>query len=154
MVIFLAAAVLLASPCNAHPVYALAPVVSRQSVRRDGSVYRASARLTFRIVEKRPAIITSVDPGLLDHVRGHQIIAQRVARSSTGTVQAVGNSRAQAQARLRQALSRLASDQERELEREERVYDSVTNDGASQSQGPLAGFPGGVDVKAPCAQPH
>jgi hypothetical protein len=145
---------LLSSPCNAHPVYALAPVVYAQSVRRDGSVYRASARLTFRIVEKRPAVITSVDPGLLEHVRGHQIVAQRVARSSGGTVQAVGSSRAQAQARLRQALSRLAADQERELDREEHVYDSVTNYGAAQDQGPQYGFPGGLDVRSQCAQPQ
>jgi hypothetical protein len=150
--IFLAAA-LLASPCNAHPIYALAPVVSGTSVRKDSGAYRASARLTFRIVEKRPAVITSVDPGLLDHVHGHQVVAERVARSSEGTVQAVGSSRAQAQARLRQALSRMALDEQRELDREERVYDSVTNYGAAQSQGPQYGFPGGPDVHAPCAQP-
>lgn len=147
------AAALLAAPCNAHPVYALAPVVSGASLRRQGNVYRASAHLAFRVVDKQPAVITSVDPGLLNHVRGHEIIAQRVARSAVAFVQAVGSSRAQAQSRLRQALAQTEADEERELAREERVYDSVTNYGASQSQGPLAGFPGGPDVQAPCARP-
>lgn len=145
------AAALLASPCNAHPVYALAPVESAVNVRREGKVYRASAKLSFRIVERKPAMITSADPGLLDHVRGHQIVAQRVAKSSNGSVQAVGNSSAQAREHLKKALAQLESDQQKELDREERAYDSVTNDGASQSQGPLYGFPGGPDSQSPCA---
>ena len=150
----LLAAALLSSPCNAHPIYALRPVESAMTVRRDGRTYRASANLKFRIVEKQPAVITSADPGLLDHVRGHQIVAQRVARSSVGNVQAVGNSAASARAQLKQALARLENDLQKELDREERVYDSVTNDGASQSQGPLYGFPGGPDAHSPCAQPQ
>jgi hypothetical protein len=148
----LLAAGLLASPCNIHPIYALQPVESAMTVRRDGRVYRATANLKFRIVEKQPAVLTSADPGLLDHVRGHQIVAQRVIRSSTGSVQGVGNTAASARLHLKQALTRLESDLQKELDREERVYDSVTNDGASQSQGPLYGFPGGPDAQSSCAQ--
>lgn len=150
VVLFLAA--ILSAPCNAHPVYALQPIISYSKIKRAGITYRARATLHFKIVEKTPALIPSVDPGLLDHVRGHQIIAQRVARSSFGTVQATGTSDAQARARLHDALTRLTDDAQTELLREEHVYDSVTENGASQSQGPLYGFPGGPDAHDTCAQ--
>lgn len=149
--VFLAAAV--AAPCNAHPVYELKPVPAAIGVRRNGSGYSASAKLSFRIVEKTPAIITSVDPGLLEHVRGHQIIAQRVARSSVGNVRADGTSAGQARERVQNAIRRMTNDVNRELFREEHVYDSVTENGAAQSQGPVYGFPGGPDAHDPCAQP-
>jgi hypothetical protein len=98
-------------------------------------------------------MITSVDPGLLDHVRGHQIIAQRVARSSVGTVRSAGASNAQARVRLQQAVTRLTNDAQKELDREEHVYDTVTNYGSAQSQGPVYGFPGGPDAHDTCAHP-
>lgn len=150
MFIFIAA--VLTAPCNAHPTYALKPVVRYGALTRSGGGYRASASLRFQLVEKTPALIPSVDPGLLDHVRGHQIIAQRVAQSSTGTVQSTGNSPAQARERLHAAITRMTFDSQNELLREERVYDSVTENGASQSQGPMYGFPGGPDARDTCAQ--
>jgi hypothetical protein len=147
--IFIAA--LVSRPCNIHPVYILQPNVRNVTVVRDGSTYRASAQLTFAIRETLPAVLTSVDPGLLDHVRGHQIIAQRVARSSGGAIRATGSSAAQARARLHDGVSRMQRDLSKELDREERVYDSVTQDGAAQSQGPIYGFPGGPDAHDSCA---
>ena len=151
LLVFLAAA--LAAPCNAHPVYQIKPVPGAISVHRSATGYSASAKLSFQIVEKVPAVITSVDPGLLDHVRGHQIIAQRVARSSVGSVRSDGSSAVQARARLQQGTHRLTNDVNRELTREEHVYDSVTENGAAQSQGPVYGFPGGPDAHGPCARP-
>lgn len=144
-------AALINTPCNVHPVYVLQPSVRNVRVRRSGSGYAATAQLHFSVREKRPAVITSVDPGLLDHVRGHQIIAQRVARSSADSVRAVGASALQARARLRDALAHLESDLAKELDREERVYDNVTEGGAAQSQGPAYGFPGGPDADDSCA---
>jgi hypothetical protein len=149
--IFLLAA-LINTPCNIHPVYELRPVVRNVQVRHAGSAYRATAQLRFEVREKTRAVITSVDPGLLDHVRGHQIIAQRVARSSTDSVRAVGSTAAQARARLDQALAQVRDDLSKELDREERVYDSVTANGTAQSQGPVYGFPGGPDAHDSCAQ--
>lgn len=143
---------LLTAPCNSHPQYALQPVISYDAVARSGAVYHASARLRFRLVQKTPALIPSADPGLLDHVQGHYVIARRVVQSSTGTVQATGNTAAQARLRLRQAIARMTSDSQNELFREEHVYDSVTENGAAQSQGPQYGFPGGPDARETCAQ--
>lgn len=143
-------AALVSRPCNIHPVYVLQPVLRHVEVQRSGSGYRASAQLAFSIKEKTPAIITSVDPGLLDHVRGHQIIAQRVARSSTGTITAEGSSAAQARERLNNGVAQTQRDLSKELDREEHVYDSVTQNGAAQSQGPMYGFPGGPDAQDSC----
>lgn len=148
---FLAA--LISRPCNIHPVYVLQPVVRSVRVQREGKIYRATAQLTFTLKEKTPAVLTSVDPGLLDHVRGHQIIAQRVARSSSGNVTAEGSSASQARSRLNSGVTQTQRDLSKELDREEHVYDSVTQNGAAQSQGPLYGFPGGPDARDSCAQP-
>ncbi len=143
---------LLSRPCNVHPVYTLQPVVRGVQVRRDGTHYVASGHLSFSVREKTPALLTSADPGLLAHVRGHQIIAQRVAQSSGGAVRATGASAAQARARLNDGVGQTERDLSKELDREERVYDSVTENGAAQSQGPVYGFPGGPDAHDSCVQ--
>lgn len=143
-------AVLLAAACNAHPAYAAQPVVTNVRLVRAGRVYHASARIRFTLRTTAPAMIPSVDPGLLDHVQGHMIVAQRVIRSSDGTVNANGSSAALARARLNQTIARMRTDLQNELMREERAYDNVTANGASQSQGPSYGFPGGPDVHSPC----
>lgn len=148
------AALLAAAPCNAHPQYAVQPVVSRVHIaRRAGGTYVATAQLRFTLQVREPAILPSVgDPAVLQHVHGHQIVAQRVVRSSGGNVQANGSSAAQARVRLNQAITRMRSDLQNELVREEQAYDNVTANGASQSQGPSYGFPGGSDMQSPCGQ--
>lgn len=146
-------AALISRPCNVHPVYVLQPVVRNVHVQHNGKTYRATGQLTFTLKETKPALLTSIDPGLLDHVRGHQIIAQRVARSSSGEVTAEGSSPAQARARLTSGVAQTQRDLSKELDREEHVYDSVTQNGAAQSQGPIYGFPGGPDARESCAQP-
>lgn len=144
-------AALLTAPCNAHPAYAVQPKVTQVRVVHRPQGYQASAQLRFTLRETQPAIIPSVDPGLLDHVHGHLVVAQRVVRSSGGAVQANGTSAAAARAHLQQAIARMSSDLQNELLREERAYDNVTANGASQSQGPSYGFPGGPDVHSICA---
>ncbi len=146
-------AALLAAPCNAHPAYAVQPSVSRVRVTRAPAGYIASALIHFTLRNTEPALIPAVDPGLLEHVQGHAIVAQRVVRSSGGTVRANGSSAAQARSRLNQTIARMRADLQNELTREERAYDNVTANGASQSQGPAYGFPGGPDVHSPCARP-
>src|SRR5579884_2817865 len=147
-------AAMLAAPCNIHPAYTIRPVVSHVSVVRRARSYVASAQIRFSLDTKSPAIIPSADdPGVLQHVEGHLIVARRVVHSSEGMVQANGSSAAQARARLNQTIARMRSDLQKELSREEQAYENVTENGASQSQGPAYGFPGGPDVQAPCARP-
>ncbi len=136
-------------PCNIHPVYALAATVTRVKVARNGRQFHASATIGFTLREVRSAMIVSIEQGLLEHVRGHQIIAQRVARSSNGLVVATGSSAALARAQLNSTVRKMTSEQNAELAREERAYDNVTQNGAEQSQGPSYGFPGGPDVTDP-----
>ena len=130
--------------CASHPRYTLRPLVSTVSVRREGSAYVASASLRFRIV---PAF----GPARSDHVRGHQIIAQRVSGSSVGSVRARGASAQAARTQIKRAISQMSSDAQHELDREEHVYDTVTEDGLAQDQGPTYGFPGGANSRDRCS---
>jgi hypothetical protein len=145
-------AALLAAPCNAHPTYAVQPQVTNVRVLRRSSAYVATAQLRFTLREAMPAVIPSVDPGLLDHVQGHLIVARRVVRSSGGTVESNGASAQTARSRLHATIARMQRDLQSELDREERAYDNVTQNGAAQSQGPAYGFPGGPDAHTPCVQ--
>jgi hypothetical protein len=140
---------LLALPCNIHPVYALDPSWSTFKVVRDGSKYRATTQLSFRIREVTPATIVSAETGVLEHVRGHQIIAQRVSRAAGGHLEANGSTAQQARARLTHAVAEVSAEQNRELVREEHAYDAITQNGAEQSQAPAYGLPGGPDVQDP-----
>ena len=147
------AAQLLAAPCNAHPSYAVQPVVTSVRVVRQSGAYLASAQIRFNLKTTQPAMINSVDdPGLLQHVQGHLTVARRVLQSSAGSVQANGSSAAQARTRLNQTIKRMSGDLQNELMREERAYDNVTANGTQQSQGPSYGFPGGLDVHSPCVK--
>lgn len=144
---FALAALLGAAPCNIHPVYSLVPVVSTVKVTHAGAHYRASAAIKFTVRETVPAVIASVEPGAIEHARGHAVIAQRVGRSASGHVEGLGANEGQARAHLKRAIANLADDQNRELAREEHDYDAVTANGAQQSQGPAFGLPGGPDVQ-------
>jgi hypothetical protein len=143
-------AALLAAPCNAHPSYTVQPVVTRVRTTRGGRSYVVSAQLRFTLKQSTPAIIPSVDPGLLNHVQGHLIVARRVIASSGGHVEANGSSPSQARAHFNQTVAQMRGDLQKELAREEQAYDNVTQNGAAQSQGPAYGFPGGEDVHSPC----
>lgn len=146
-------AALLTAPCNAHPAYAVQPTVTSVRVAGRTGAYVASAQIRFTLRQTQPALIPSVDPGLLDHVHGHLIVAQRVVRSSSGRIEANGATAAQAKMHLNQTIARMSADLQNELLREERAYDNVTANGSSQSQGPAFGFPGGPDVHSICAKP-
>lgn len=136
-----------AAPCNIHPVYSLVAVKGPVRVTKANGRYEATSTISFRMHEVRGAIIVSVEPGVLDHVRGHQIVAERVEHSANGRVEATGSTQAQARSRLGEGIAKLTSEQNNELLREERAYDNVTENGASQSQGPAYGFPGGTNVQ-------
>jgi hypothetical protein len=149
----LLAALLLAAACNAHPIYAVQPIVSGVRVARHGNAYVASAQLRFTLKTTARAILPrNADAGLRQHVQGHMVVARRVIRSSDGSVEANGSSAAQARTRLKQTIDRMRSDLQSELVREERAYDDVTANGAQQSQGPQFGFPGGPDSTTPCVR--
>lgn len=145
MLSFLLAAV----TCNAHPQFTLIPKVTSERAARTGSNYEASASVGFLVRVVIPAKMPN-DAALRNHARGHETIAERVARSSDGTVRAVGSSQSQAHARLKQTIARMQSDLLKELQREERVYDTVTENGSAQNQGPVYGFPGGPNATILC----
>lgn len=134
-----------------RPPYRLVPQTTAAIVRREGTVYRASASLHFRL-QPQPRRVTLAGPGLGDHVRGYAVIAQRVVNASHDSVQAVGATASQARARLDRAVNQLRADAQTELDREERLYDTVTDGGLEQNQGPQFGFPGGRDARARCAR--
>jgi hypothetical protein len=145
------ALLLAAEPCNIHPAYTLEAATSAVRVQREGGGYVATSSLRFELRDLRPAVLPSVgDPGVLDHVRGHIIVAQRVAKSGGGIVRANGATAALARKRLHESIARMQADAQRELDREEQVYDNVTADGTQQDQGPAYGFPGGADVRTTC----
>ena len=135
--------------CGAHPTYALVRITEPITIVRQGGMYRAQTTLRFRIA---PAIVAphSSDRAFNDHVRGHQIIARRVAGSSNGIISANGKTPRVARKQLQRALNQMTSDQQKELMREERVYDSVTENGRAQDQGPVYGLPGGANARGLC----
>ncbi len=138
--------------CKADPVYTLVRVPAPVRIERNGPMYRAVTRLSFRVTPRlRPP--HTRDAGFNDHVRGRQIIAQRVAGSSNGEISAGAKSERDARAQLRRALNQMTADAQKELMREERVYDSVTEDGMAQDQGPTFGLPGGRNAHDRCPQP-
>ena len=134
--------------CAAHPAYALKPVTTPITVRRNGPKYQATASLRFIVVPKTPAGAPAAV--YHDHLAGHKIIAQRVAQSSIGKYDSTASTPAQARTQVQRAMMQMTADAQKELDREERVYDSVTADGAEQDQAPQYGFPGGADVHDPC----
>ncbi len=137
------------SPCNLRPELQLVPIVSQLRIARRVSSYRANARITFAVRTLRKAQLT-VDPSLQVHVGGYYTIARSLIQSSQA--QAVGASAAQARARLNKTIAGLAHDLNSEYQRQQRVYDTVTENGRLQSQGPAFGFPGGPNANVSCAQ--
>jgi hypothetical protein len=148
--VFLAAALAAAiSSCAYRPELKMVPAVSQIRIARQGSSYQAGARIAFAVRIVRKAQLPD-DAGLRAHVRGYFTIVQRLAQSSQA--QAVGTSPAQARARLEKTIAALTHDVNVEYKRQLRVYDSVTENGRSQDQGPAYGFPGGPNANVYCTQ--
>jgi len=142
-------AVAAVSTCALRPQLQLLPAVSHVRIARAAHSYRATAAITLTVrTIKKPAV--SSDPGLRAHVDGYYAIAQRLVQDSQ--VRAVGATPAQARARLLKAVAALAHDVNLEYARQVRVYETVTENGRAQSQGPAFGFPGGPDANAYCAR--
>ncbi|HET9393830.1 MAG TPA: hypothetical protein VFO29_09980 [Candidatus Rubrimentiphilum sp.] len=147
---FLAAALAVAiSPCAYRPELKMVPVVSQLRIVRQGSSYQAAAHVRFSVRSVRKAQLPD-DAGLRAHVHGYFTIVQRLAQASQ--VQALGTVPAQARAHLAKAIAALAYDVNVEYKRQVRVYDSVTENGRSQDQGPAYGFPGGPNANVYCAR--
>ncbi len=140
--------------CNAHPAYALRALVVRLPVAPAGrSSYEAAARVSFVVVTTQRAHVPAGNAALRDHARGHDTIALRYARDSAGTVTAIRATPAAAARALTLAIAQFLRQTSSELQREERLYDAVTSDGATQDEGPRYGFPGGPDATEPCGRP-
>lgn len=139
----MAAALVAATVCSKPKVAIVAHMGAvRISLDRMRPRFIASARVTFAVrVGNMPR---TSDPGVRAHDAGYEAIARRIAVPATAD--AVGNTAAQARARLSHAGSRLAADLNAEYAREAAAYDTVTENGRSQSLGPQFGFPGGPDA--------
>lgn len=79
---------------------------------------------------------------------GYYAIAQRLTQTSE--VESVGSTPAQTRARLAKGVTALARDENLEYARQVHVYDTITDNGRAQSQGPAFGFPGGPNANAYC----
>jgi Zn-dependent protease with chaperone function len=135
------------SACSLRPALQLVPVTSPIRVTHTGGSYRASARITFSVRTVRKPVYSS-DPGARAHIAGYYAIAQRLTQASE--VESVGSTPAQARARLAKGVAALARDENLEYVRQVHVYDTVTDNGRAQSQGPAFGFPGGPNANAYC----
>jgi len=135
------------SACSLRPVLELVPAVSHIRITHAAGSYRAIARITFSVrTIRKPA--SSGDPGLRAHVAGYYAIAQRLTQTSE--VESVGSTPAQTRARLAKGVTALARDENLEYARQVHVYDTITDNGRAQSQGPAFGFPGGPNANAYC----
>jgi hypothetical protein len=133
--------------CAFIPQLQLTPSVSQIHVVRATRSYTASASLTLSVhtlMKSAPAN----DAGLRAHVAGYYAIARTLAQTST--LRAIGGSESQARARLAKAVAALVRDANAEYLRQMRIYDTVTENGRAQSQGPAYGFPGGPNANVYC----
>lgn len=136
--------------CNAHPVYGLVPHASPVIVLREGNYYRAQERVWFAVVDRVRAHVPAHSVALARHAAGHRIIATRYARETAGRISGMGASPALARRALARGTARFIGESKRELEREERSYDRVTDDGLAQQRGAAFGFPGGPNATTVC----
>ena len=142
---------LAAALCNAHPVYGLKPHASPAIVGREGTgYYRAQERLWFTVVERTRAHVPARDLALVRHAAGHRVLATRYARETAGTISGMGASPTLARRALARAAARFIAESKRELDREERSYERVTDDGLAQQRGAAFGYPGGPDATTIC----
>src|SRR5581483_10850577 len=137
-----------ASPaCHLHPQLQLTSAVSHARVSGSRDAFDASADVTL-VVRTIAAAKALRDPGARAHAAGYYTIARRLVQTSH--VRAVGTSQAQAGARLKRAIATLVRDANAEYLRQILVYETVTANGRTQSQGPVSGFPGGPNAAAFC----
>jgi hypothetical protein len=135
------------SACAFRPQLQLSPAVSQVRVARASSSFTASANLTLSVRTVKKATLAS-DAGLRAHVEGYYEIARSLAQPSA--IRATGRSQVQARARLAKAAAALVRDANAEYAREAHIYDTVTENGRAQSQGPSYGLPGGPNADVYC----
>lgn len=135
------------SPCTFRPQLQLIPAVSRVRIARTARSFSADAGLSLSIRTVKKAAIPD-DPGLRAHVSGYYFIARSLAQAST--LRAFGSSPSQARAHLDRAVAALRRDVNMEYARQARIYDTVTENGRAQSQGPAYGFAGGPNASVSC----
>lgn len=140
-------AVLLAFLCSAHPVARLMPHAGPPRITATGRSYRAETQLRFTVDSHLPPLPSDDSR---DHVSGHVQIARTYVHAARFTVRVVGKTRAEALQNLNRAIAANTRDAQNELQREEALYDRVTDSGYRQEQGPIYGFPGGTNATSIC----
>jgi hypothetical protein len=140
------------SPCSYSLQLELVPAISHVRVVHAANSFTASGNLTLLVVTGSLLTnrATDRDPGTHAHIAGYFGIARSLAQTSS--VRAIGSSQAQARARLAKAVAALVRDANTEYARQSRIYDTVTEHGRAQNQGPAYGFPGGPNASVYCPQ--
>lgn len=87
---------------------------------------------------------------LLAHERGNGIVVERVMNDFSGPISGTGATRGEAIQALRSNIQANESAFQTEANNQEARYDTVTDHGRRQLQGPSEGFPGGDDVELLC----
>ncbi len=140
-------AAIASSACAFRPQLQLAPAVSQVHVARASRSFTAHAKLTLSVRTVKAAARAN-DAGLRAHAAGYYAIARSLTQTSS--LRAIGGSQTQARARLARAVSALVRDANTEYARQVRIYDTVTENGRAQGQGPAYGFPGGPNAGVYC----
>jgi hypothetical protein len=138
--------------CNAHPVYHAVAHVRHSTMAKEDRGYRVSADLTFTLVAVQPPQLPADNAPLRAHAAGHRLIAQRIVAGARGSAMGFGATPAAARASLRGDIKGLTRETNQAIDDQELSYDRVTDKGFAQDQGPVYGFPGGVDVTTPCSR--
>ncbi len=135
------------TPCTFRPQLEFTAAVSQTRLVHTSRSFTASAGLMLSVRTMKKAAPAN-DAGLRAHVAGYYAIARSLAQGSS--VRAMGGSQIQARARLARAVAALVRDANTEFARQARIYDTVTENGRAQSQGPAYGFPGGPNAGVFC----
>jgi hypothetical protein len=141
-------------------------------VKNNDGTFTASVTATFTAKSSKPniapiswpnmtaadnAAVAAYDAALMQHELGHAEIAQNVCTSEGGTLNANGSTEAAADQALQEAINEKQINAQSKLTDTEDQYDSVTDHGRNQSDGPNFSyedgkfqFPGGNDVILDC----
>lgn len=84
------------------------------------------------------------------HEEGHMTVAEQVANEASTTVEATGDTEAEAKNNLQKELNDHQVETQEKLDKRTNEYDEATDHGRKQSKGSEKGFPGGKDVRLDC----
>jgi hypothetical protein len=138
--------------------------------RKRDETWTAQVRISYSLLEKKSDIIKfptiswpnmtqsesevveSASDALLVHEQGHFQVARDFVKARSGRlIRAWGaKTREEARDKLIARVKQDRDEQARLLASEQQAYDTITQHGYTQSEGPTFGYPGGKDTKFEC----